>query len=62
MPAVSASGMDQPGELESGSRIDGRSLLFAHQLLGENHPEGKQSDKGSGGGYGYHSGRPPISL
>ena len=28
--------------------------LLAHQLLGENHPEGEQSDKGSGGGDGYH--------
>ena len=31
--------------------------LLAEEFLGENHPEGEQSDKGSGGYYGYHSGR-----
>ena len=39
-----------------------RKLLVAKQLLGENHPEGEQSDKGSGGNYGYHLGIPPNSL
>ena len=30
--------------------------LFAKQFLGKNHPECEQSNKGSGGGNGYHSG------
>ena len=27
-------------------------LFVAEELPGENHPEGEESDKGSGGGYG----------
>ena len=37
-------------------------LLVAEELAGENHPGGEQSDKGSGGNYGYHLGVPPNSL
>ena len=32
--------------------------LLAEEFLGENHPEGEQSDKGSGGGECNHSGCP----
>lgn len=28
------------------------ALLLAEKPLGENHPEGEESDEGSGGGYG----------
>ncbi len=37
-------------------------LLVAEELARENHPEGEKSGKGSDGGDGYHSGRPPKSL
>ena len=43
--------------MERGIRIaTGRqdSDLLAKELLGEDHPESEQSDKGSGGGDGYH--------
>ncbi len=37
-------------------------LLVAEELAGENHPESEESDEGSGGGDGDHSGHPPKLL
>ena len=39
-------------------RCEQDDLLVAEELAGENHPGDEQSDEGSSGGDGYHSGLP----
>lgn len=53
--AAACAGMTAGGEMTGW----GNGLLVAEEFAGENDPEGKQSDKGSGGGDGNHCGRPP---